>query len=71
MKRLAGQDFLLQILGTSFGCTLFAAHWDILIVVVSKNDGPHSRRTREEEKEAKKRARYFKDMGCKDLSLEE
>ena len=25
----------------------------------------------EEEKEAKKRAQYFKDMGVKDLSLEE
>jgi len=30
-----------------------------------------TRRQREDEKEAKERAKYFKDMGCKDLSLEE
>ena len=42
-----------------------------LLLTHEKPENTHARRTREEEKEAKKRAQYFKDMGCKDMSLEE
>jgi hypothetical protein len=42
-----------------------------LLLTHEKIDDTHSRRQREDEKEAKKRAQYFKDMGVKDLSLEE
>jgi len=42
-----------------------------LLLTHEKPEDTHARRTREEEKEAKKRAQYFKDMGCKDMSLEE
>lgn len=42
-----------------------------LLLTHEKIEDTHSRRQREEEKEAKKRAQYFKDMGVKDLSLEE
>ena len=34
-------------------------------------EGTLARRDREDDKEAKERARYFKDMGCKDMSVEE
>jgi len=42
-----------------------------LLLTHEKIDDTHSRRQRENEKEAKARAQYFKDMGCKDMSLEE
>jgi hypothetical protein len=42
-----------------------------LLLTHEKIDDTHTRRQREDEKEAKKRAQYFKDMGIKDLSLEE
>ena len=41
-----------------------------LLLTHEKIDDTHARRQREDEKEAKKRAQYFKDMGVKDLSLE-
>jgi hypothetical protein len=43
---------------------------NLLLTHETIND-THTRRQREDEKEAKKRAKYFKDMGCKDMSLEE
>jgi hypothetical protein len=42
-----------------------------LLLTVERIEDTHTRRQREDEKEAKERARYFKDMGVKDLSLEE
>jgi hypothetical protein len=42
-----------------------------LLLTHERIDDTHARRNREDEKEAKKRAQYFKDMGCKDMSLEE
>jgi hypothetical protein len=42
-----------------------------LLLTHERIDDTISRRDREDEKEAKKRAQYFKDMGCKDMSLEE
>ena len=42
-----------------------------LLLTVERIEDTHARRQREDEKEAKKRAQYFKDMGAKDLSLEE
>lgn len=42
-----------------------------LLLTHEKIDDTHARRTRENEKEARERAQYFKDMGCKDMSLEE
>jgi len=41
-----------------------------LLLAHEKIDDTHARRLRENEKEAKERAQYFKDMGAKDLSLE-
>jgi hypothetical protein len=42
-----------------------------LLLTHEKIDDMHERRQREDEKEAKRRAQYFKDMGVKDLSLED
>lgn len=42
-----------------------------LLLTHEKIDDTHTRQQREAEKEAKRRARYFKDMGVKDLGLEE
>jgi hypothetical protein len=42
-----------------------------LLLTHERIDDTHARRNREDEKEAKERAQYFKDMGCKDMSLEE
>jgi hypothetical protein len=42
-----------------------------LLLTHEKIGDTHARRQREDEKEAKERAQYFKDMGVKDLSLEE
>ncbi len=41
-----------------------------LLLTHEKIDDTHARRQREDAKEAKERAQYFKDMGAKDLSLE-
>jgi hypothetical protein len=40
-----------------------------LLLTHERIDDTHARRNREDEKEAKERAQYFKDMGCKDMSL--
>ncbi len=42
-----------------------------LLLTPERIDDTHARRNREDEKEAKERAQYFKDMGSKDMSLEE
>jgi len=42
-----------------------------LLLTHEKIDDTHARRMREDEKERKERAKYFKDMGVKDLSLDE
>lgn len=42
-----------------------------LLLTHEKIEDTHARRQREDEKEARERAQYFKDMGCKDMSLEE
>lgn len=42
-----------------------------LLLTHERIDDTHARRNRKDEKEAKERAQYFKDMGCKDMSLEE
>jgi hypothetical protein len=42
-----------------------------LLLTHERIDDTLARRDRENEKEAKKRARYFRDMGCKDMSLED
>jgi len=42
-----------------------------LLLTHERIDDTHARRNREDEKEAKRRAQYFKEMGCKDMSLEE
>jgi hypothetical protein len=54
-----------------FGFALLALQKLNLLLTPEKIDDTHARRLREDEKEAKKRAQYSKDMGCKDLSLEE
>jgi hypothetical protein len=41
-----------------------------LLLTHEKIDDTHARRQREDEQEAKERAKYFQDMGCKDMSLE-
>lgn len=42
-----------------------------LLLTHERIEDTHARRNRENEKAAKERAQYFKDMGCKDMSLEE
>jgi hypothetical protein len=42
-----------------------------LLLTHERIEDTHARRKREDEKEAKERAQYFKDMRCKDMSLEE
>jgi hypothetical protein len=42
-----------------------------LLLTPEKIDEMHARRMGEDQKEAKERAQYFKDMGAKDMSLEE
>ena len=42
-----------------------------LLLTPEKIDEMHARRIREDQKEAKERAEYFKGMGVKDMSLEE
>ena len=42
-----------------------------LLLTHEKLEDTNARREREAKKEAKRRAQYFKDMGVKDLSLEE
>ena len=42
-----------------------------LLLTHERIDDTHERQNLEDEKEAKKRAQYFKDMGSKDMSLEE
>lgn len=42
-----------------------------LLLTHERIDDTHTRRNREDEKEAKERAQYFKIMGCKDMSVEE
>lgn len=42
-----------------------------LLLTHEKIQDTHERQHREDEKERKERAQYFKDMGVKDLSLEE
>lgn len=42
-----------------------------LLLTPEKIDEMHARRIREDQKEAKERAQYFKDMGAKDMSLGE
>jgi hypothetical protein len=41
-----------------------------LLLTHERIDDTFARRDREYKKEAKERAQYFKDLGCKDLSLE-
>ena len=54
-----------------FGFALLVLQKLNLLLTHEKIDDTHARRQREDEKEAKKRAQYFKDMGTKDMSLEE
>jgi hypothetical protein len=42
-----------------------------LLLTHEKIHDTHKRREREDKKEAKERAQYFKDMGCRDMSLDE
>jgi hypothetical protein len=42
-----------------------------LLLTHERIDDTHARRNREDDKEAKERAQYFKVMGSKDMSLEE
>jgi hypothetical protein len=41
-----------------------------LLLTHENMEDTDSRRNRERDKDAKERAKYFKDMGCKDMSLE-
>jgi len=54
-----------------FGFSLIVLQKLNLLLTHEKISDTHARRTRQDEKEAKERAQYFKDMGCKDMSLEE
>lgn len=54
-----------------FGLGLIGLQKLNLLLTHEKINDTHARRQREDEKEAKQRAQYFKDMGCKDTSLEE
>jgi hypothetical protein len=42
-----------------------------LLLTHERIEDNHARRNREDEKEARERAKHFNDMGCKDMSLEE
>ncbi|HLK03612.1 MAG TPA: hypothetical protein VKT53_04160 [Candidatus Acidoferrum sp.] len=53
------------------GFALLILHKLNLLLTHEESEDTHARRQREDEKEAKERAQYFKDMGAKDLSLEE
>lgn len=55
------------IIGTAL-VILYKLH---LLLTHERIEDTHARRNREDEKEAKERAQYFKTMGCKDMSLEE
>jgi hypothetical protein len=52
-----------------FGLGFIALQKLNLLLTHEKIEDTHARRQRENEKEAKQRAQYFKDMGCKDMSL--
>lgn len=54
-----------------FGLGFIALQKLNLLLTHEKIDDTRARRQREDEKEARERAQYFKDMGSKDMSIEE
>ena len=53
------------------GVVFIILHKLNLLLTHERIDDTHARRNREDEKEVKRRAQYLKDMGCKDMRLEE